>query len=425
MRKNVKPALAALTMLVGAGEASAAGFSLSEQNASGLGNAYAGAAAVAEDASTIFFNPAGLSFLGGAQVVLGADYIKPSIKFSNDGNSAPPLTIGTLGTNGGNAGKDVVVPDLYLSIPIGSITLGIGANAPFGLKDEYDSDFMGRFQGIKSEVTTYNINPTIAWKVNNRFSVGAGVSYQYVDVELTNKVNAVGINPIFAGQEFNSSLKGNDYAYGWNVGGMFQASEDMRIGASYRSKLKYTIDGNATITTPTGATILNTPAHADLTLPDMASLSVFQRFNDQWDFMGDITWTHWSEIDTLKVIQNSTGAQLESIKLGFDDTWRISFGLNYHLSNAWTLKGGFAWDQTPVKDENRQVRLPDNDRYWLSIGAKWRPTNSFWIDAGYAHLFVKSASINQNQGNQQAFGLVSGSYDNSVDILGVQLTYQF
>ena len=193
MRDDVKQALAALTLALGAGEASAAGFALSEQNASGLGNAFAGQAAVAEDASTIFFNPAGLSFLGGGQVVVGADYIKPSIKFSNNGSSTPPFGIANLGDNGGNAGKDIVVPDVYLSIPIGDFSVGIGAGAPFGLDIEYDNNFMGRFQGIKSDVTSYNINPTIAWKINPRFSIGAGVNYQHIHAELTSMTNGSGL----------------------------------------------------------------------------------------------------------------------------------------------------------------------------------------------------------------------------------------
>jgi len=395
---------------------------LSEQNASGLGNAFAGAAAVAEDASTIYFNPAGLSFLDGGQVVLGVDYIKPSIKFSDNGNSSSPPIITAPSGNGGNAGKDVVVPDVYISIPIGSVTIGIGANAPFGLEDEYDGNFIGRFQGLKSDLTTYNINPTVAWKVTPRFSVGAGVNYQHIDVELTNSFVG-GVNT-----EFLSRLKGNDDGWGWNVGAMFQVSDDMRLGASYRSKINYSIEGNATLTTPAGASVLNTPAHADLTVPDMASISVFQKFDERWDLLGDITWTHWSEIDTLNIVQNSTGTTLQSIKLGLDDAWRISFGLNYHLSSAWTLKSGVAWDQSPVKDQFRDVRLPDADRYWLSVGAKWRPSNKFWVDVGYAHLFVKNASINQTQaGTTPPFtsNTVAGSYDNSVDILGAQLTYQF
>ena len=313
------------------------------------------------------------------------------------------------------------MPAVYLSIPIGSITIGIGANAPFGLEDEYDSNFIGRFQGIKSDVTTYNINPTIAWKINPRVSIGAGIDYQHIDAELTSKTN--GVLLFGPGSELDTRLKGNDDGWGWNVGAMFQVSDDMRLGASYRSKINYTIEGDVTTATPIGT--VTSPFRADLTLPDMASVSVFQKFNEQWDLLGDITWTHWSEIDSLNIISKNTGATLQTLKLGLDDSWRISFGLNYHLSSAWTLKGGAAWDQSPVKDEFRGVRLPDNDRYWLSVGAKWRPTNNFWIDAGYAHLFVKSSSINQNGGNAAAFGVVAGSYDNSVDILGVQATFQF
>lgn len=192
--------------------ANAAGFQLFEQNASGLGNAYAGAAAAAEDASTIFYNPAGLTLLRGTSFTAGANYIVPSIKF-NDGGSQPAAGR-TLGGNGGDAGDGALVPNFYIAHRLNeNWSLGLGAGVPFGLKTEYDPTWAGRFIAIKSELKTYQINPSIAYKLNDSWSFGAGVSFLRASAELTNKVNvlvpvAPGITVI--GPEGTAKVKGDD-----------------------------------------------------------------------------------------------------------------------------------------------------------------------------------------------------------------------
>ena len=432
-------ALAVASTLGGASTlASAAGFALIEQSASGMGNAFAGAAATAEDASTVFYNPAGMSKIEGMQVTLGAHLIDLSAKFSNSGASAGPAAMGpTTGGNGGDAGGIAVVPNLYFVMPIGdSLRFGLGVNAPFGLKTEYDDNWIGRFQGIKTDVKTININPSLSFKVNDAFSIGAGVNYQRLDAELT---NAVVLGP---GTEGRAKLKADDDAWGWNAGILFQPTSSTKLGASYRSKIKYKLDGTTTISTSTGVALpapFSGPTTADITLPDSFSLSLAQKLNDQWEILADATFTRWSEVNRINIVDSTSanGTLRESLVLGFDNSWRYSLGVNYKLNDGWTLKGGVALDKTPVKDSTtRTVRLPDNDRTWLSLGAQMKILQSSKLDFGYSHIFIKNADIN-SAASQQAPGFttptpapgtastVAGSYKGSIDIFSVQYTLSF
>ena len=414
----------AVGLTSGAGDASAAGFSLLEQGGSGTGNAFAGSAAVAEDASTIFFNPAGMTLLPGAQVVAAGHGINIDTKFSGSGRTAPiPFT--TLGSaTGGNAGDLALVPNLYFAVPLSKrFAFGLGVNAPFGLKTEYDSNWLGRFQGIKSELTTINVNPSIAFQVNDTFSIGVGVNWQKADAELT---NAAFLGPLGEGL---TRLNADDAGWGWNVGAMFRLGSDMRIGVAYRSSIDYTLDGDVTTThNATGAVFApgTFPAQADITFPDIASLSVMQSFGDRWELLGDIMYTHWRQVDGVTVIDKSTGRVADRLTFAFDDAWRVALGLNYHSSERWTFKGGVAYDQSPVKDETRTVRLPDSDRVWLAIGAKYRFSKQASVDVGYVHLFIYDADINFTRTvTPPLTTTVTGSYDSAIDILSLQLTWTF
>jgi long-chain fatty acid transport protein len=429
-------ALAVAALLGGASAlASAAGFALIEQSASGMGNAFAGAAATAEDASTVFFNPAGMSRLEGAQVTVGAHLIDLSAKFSNSASSKPAAIVtNPLGGNGGDAGGLAVVPNVYFVMPIGDrLNFGVGVNAPFGLKTEYDDNWAGRFQGIKSELTTYNINPSLSFKVTDTFAVGAGLNYQHLDVDLTNAV-VLGANT-----EGRADLNAKDDAWGWNVGVLFQPTPSTRVGASYRSKLDYKLEGTTSVTTATGAPVAaaSGATNADITLPDSFSLSLAQRLNDQWEFLADATFTRWSDINRVNIINSTNGTLRDSLVLDFQDTWRYSVGANYKLNDDWVLKGGVALDQSPVKGaSSRSVRLPDNDRTWVSVGAAMKVRQSGKLDIGYSHLFIKNADINFTR-SQQAPGFttptpapgtastVAGSYTGSVDIFSVQYSISF
>jgi long-chain fatty acid transport protein len=399
----------------------AAGFALLEQSGSGMGNAFAGSAAVAEDASTIFFNPAGLTLIPGPQVVGAVHAVNYDSEFSGTGAITPAVL--PVGSNtGGNLGDLIAIPNLYFGMPVGErFAFGIGANAPFGLITEYDSAWVGRFLGIKSDLKTYNVNPSIAFELSDMVSLGVGVNWQKADAELT---NAVLLGP---GIEGRSKLEADDDTWGWNVGALFRLGDDMKVGISYRSTVDYTLEGTATVTSNvTGATVASFPAQAEVTFPDMAILSVVQRFGEKWELLGDLMYTRWSEIDRVLVVNSSTGATADTLVFAFDDAWRVAFGVNYHSSERWTFKGGVAYDQSPVEDSTRTVRLPDEDRLWLALGTKYRFSKNSAVDLGYAHLFIDDPSISQSRTiGPGVTSSVNGSYDTAIDLVSLQLTWTF
>lgn len=390
---------ASLVLAACANLAHAAGFALVEQNASGLGNAYAGQAAAATDASTVFFNPAGMTYLPDRQVVLVGNLIKPQMEFS--GTSL----IG--GGDGGDAGDLTLVPNAYLVYRLTpDIYLGMGLNVPFGLKTEYDSDWKGRTQAIKSEVKTVNLNPSIAWKAGESLSLGAGVSIQYAEATLTSSAGGAGV----------VTVKGDDYGWGFNLGALWQASEATRIGLTYRSEVEQTLAGDVGFST---AVTLNGPVTADLTLPDSASFSLFHKLDSRWDLLADITWTGWSDFRELRIVRTNGVVLGTPTEENWRDSYRYSLGANYHLNDRLVLRGGLAFDETPVSDAFRTTRIPDEDRTWIAFGAQYRLSRQSAIDVGYAHLFIEDARINEG-----AVDLM-GNYESSVDILSAQITLNF
>jgi long-chain fatty acid transport protein len=443
-----------------AGQAGAAGFALIEQNASGLGNAYSGQAAAAEDASTIWFNPAGMTRIGGRQAVGALNIIKPSAKFSNNGSTAPTLgppvpaplqNLGyPVGGNGGDAGDWAVVPNGYLSWEImpNQLWLGLGINAPFGLTTEWDNGWVGRFHALKSEVMTININPSIAWKVNEMFSVGAGINAMYLDAELTNSVayraaaiatnNAGIIAAVPAGTEGVAKVKADDWGWGWNVGAMINFTPATRLGLSYRSTVDFDLRGDVSFNDRPAAlasVLPNSGVRADVKLPDSFSAALSHTMN-RWQFLADYTWTGWDSIKDLSIYRTgSTTCCLTSTPLNFKDSWRVGLGVNYQLNAEWKLRGGIAYDKTPVQDQYRTPRLPDEDRTWLAAGAQWTLSKTLALDFGLAYLFVSDASSNlPNQEPASAIpagfpnsprGTLVGNYSADVWIISGQVRWNF
>ena len=382
--------------------AHAAGFALIEQNASGLGNAYAGAAAVAEDASTIYFNPAGMSLLPDRQFVVAGHLIKLKAEFS--GTVSPAVG----GGQGGDAGDVSFVPNAYFAYRVSpDLHLGLGVNAPFGLKTEYDADWMGRFQAIKSDLKTINVNPSIAYKVSEQFSVGAGVSLQYLETELTNSAGQAGV----------AVVEGDDYGWGFNVGALWQVSPATRVGLAYRSQIDYDLEGSVSFS---AMPALNDDVTAETTMPDSASLSLFHKLSPTWDLLADINWTGWSDFDKLAIYRTS-GALLSFTPENWDDTLRYSVGATWHTSDRLSLRGGVAYDEAPVSDADRTPRIPDGARTWIAFGGQYRLGKGSAIDFGYAHLFVNDPGLNSTGSGTT----LTGEYDSAVDILSAQYTHSF
>ena len=412
MTKNIKQLkwLLASGLLGFSGAAFSAGFSLIEESASGLGNAFAGGAASAEDASTVFFNPAGMTRLSGSQLSLVLHAIKPTAEFSNTASVAAAGR--PLGGNGGDAGSWALVPNFYYVTALSpKLRVGLGISSPFGLKTEYDPSWMGRFQAIKSDLKTININPSVAYKINDQLSLGAGLNAQYISAELTNAVN-LGV------AEGQARVKGDDWSYGYNLGLLYELTPATRFGLAYRSDVRHKLEGDVTFT---GVPAPNGPISAEITLPEIVSLSAFHQINPQWSLMGDVSWTRWSRFQELRIVRN-TGALVALTQENWDDTYRYAVGASYQQSKQLKLRGGIAYDQSPVSDATRTARIPDADRTWLTVGASYQLSASGTIDLGYAHIFVANAAINTGTAGT---GRLIGSYNNSVDILSAQYNYSF
>jgi long-chain fatty acid transport protein len=414
--------------LLASSTAHAAGFSLLEQTGSGIGYAYAGAGASADDASVMFFNPAGLSLLDSPQAALAAHAINLETNFRDNGSTLPLAGLGALpaGSTRDNAGDLIPLANAYLAWPLNDrLALGFAINTPFGLKTEYDDPWIGRFQGIRSELTTINANPALSYKLSDTVAIGAGVNYQHAHAELT---NAVLLGPATEGR---AGVDVEDEAWGWNIGAIFTLPSATRIGLSYRSDMEFSLDGDTTVTTLTGLPVAaaSGPTTVDITFPDSANLSVAQPISEALELRADVGWMNWSKVGTVLAVNSTTGTPRDVLHFGFKDTTRVALGIDYKHNDRWTFRAGTAWDESPVDDDVRTVRLPDADRYWLTAGARWKPTDKLLVDAAYAHLFVKDADIALTRtqiGAPASFAsTVLGSYDSSVDIVSLQLTWAF
>lgn len=417
-----------------------AGFALIEQGVSGLGNAYAGGAAQAEDATTMFYNPAGLTRLQKPQFIAAGHVIIPNAKFHNEGSThvlQQVTGIPLRGGNGGDGGVIVFVPNLYFSYPFTEkFHFGLGINAPFGLQTEYEKDWVGRYHAIKSRVMTVNVNPTIAYKFTDNLSIGAGLSIQYIEAELTNAVDfgTIGVLRGIPGllPQMNDGfarLKGDGLSGGFNVGALYEFTKDTRFGVSYRSKIRHKITGKARfsdVPATLSTVFTDSDASARLVLPDSASFSLYHSFNERFSVMADVTWTGWKSFDELR-IKYESGMQDTVTSTKWKNSMRYSIGFSYKPIDKLTLKLGFAYDETPVPDKyHRTPRIPDTDRTWIALGAAYKVEERITLDFGYAHLFFKTSYVDKNIAPEDNIrGGLKGYFKGHVDIASLQFTYRF
>lgn len=413
---SISSALAGMTS-----GAIAGGFAIGTQSGSGTGNAFSGGAAVADDASVAWSNPAAMTALpSGKQVTFAGHFLRPSFKFSNRNSTGAFAAPGT--GEGGDGGDWALVPNGFFTMDINpSLRFGVALNVPFGLKTNYDAGWRGQLTALKSEIQTININPSLAYKVSDKVSIGAGVSVQHIKAELSS----------FAGSlAGTSTLTANDTGYGFNLGLLVQVTPDTRFGLTYRSSIEYTLKGDAKFSGTPLTGLLGSRVKAELEVPQSASASVFTALTPKWDLMGDITWTRWSQVQQLDVIRTTArvlpggpaGSTLTSLPFQWSDTWRFGTGANYKWSNQAKLRFGLAYDKTPTKIETRTPRLPDQDRFWVAAGVQYRMSKAGVLDLGYAHEFVRDASVNVAV---PGAGTLSGKFNNRADILSVQYSHSF
>jgi long-chain fatty acid transport protein len=381
--------------------------------------------------------------------VVGGHIIAPSTKFSGSATVSSQLG-GTAisGSDGGEAGSTAFVPSAYYSQEINEqLWLGLGIGAPFGLSTEYDSDWVGRYHAISSEVATINFNPSVAYKANDQLSLGAGLNFMRASAELSNAVDySAACLKIYASApaacadlssvgdadtDGNVVIEGDDWGYGFNLGLLYELTPQTRIGAAYRSKVKMELEGSADFTSPAGITlptyVAAVLADSDVTaavdLPASLSLSVTTSVAPKWDLMADVTWTQWSSFDELRIEFDNSLKEDTVQEENWEDTYKFSVGFNYRHNDQWTWRGGVAYDQTPIpSDEYRTPRIPGNDRKWIATGFSYAATPALTLDFALAHLFVKDTAIVLT--DSYGYTLV-GTYDSDVNILSAQATWEF
>jgi long-chain fatty acid transport protein len=453
MRRQI---LAAVLVAVSA-PASAAFFQIAEQSASGIGNAFAGGAAIAEDASTVWYNPAGMTRLDRAQLIVGGSYIHPS--FTANVLSASTVFGFPIAGGGGDAGQDAFVPTLYATYPVsGRLVLGAALNAPFGLVTDYEDGWAGRYHALRSDIKTINVNFAGAFKFNDALSLGLGVSHQTLDAELTQAVDfatictgALGILPPIpnncgASGGFTQPGNPNDGhakvaakgdAWGYNVGILSQLGAT-RLGLAYRSQVKYKLKGDFDITPGTNVPpalltdprflLIDSGASTNVTLPSTLSLSAVYETRGPWTLMADVTRTYWSVLPELR-IKFDSGQADQVVTLNLKDANRYSVGTTYRLSDAWVLRAGVALDRSPVTSAaDRTPRLPDSDRRWVALGAGVRASQSVHFDFAYTYVRLEDSSVQKTAapGNENlARGNLSVNYQGSVQIFSAQIRWAF
>ncbi len=418
------------------GTALAGGFYIQEQSAAGVGRAQAGNVVAADDASTLYFNPAGMTELPGVQFDSGIDLIVPSASLSDRGTvdhtpyvpDAPPL-----GNSGGNPGSATPVPNAYLTaeIPDSPVTVGIGLTAPFGFASKYAQGSFARYDSIDSFVETIDIAPTIAVKVNDWLSLGVGLDEQYAYIKLRSALpNPFGVP--MPSTDGRLTLTGHTWSTGFNAGILVSPTPDTKVGVSYRYGITHNINGSVTLSGlsgPLAAGDINEGGMAALNLPDIISAGVSQQVMPDLKVLGEFdyyTWSNFKQIDIA--LANNAGSLITPEN--YRDTISVALGAEYQLDSRWKIRGGIKYDQTPTVDAYRDTRVPDGDRYWLASGFHYTIDEHAGVDFSYAHIFVTDSNINVSRSFYQQYGLTTTSDVNAtshvaLDILTLGLTYKF
>jgi long-chain fatty acid transport protein len=421
---------AAVSSVLGTQEAAASGFAIRENSAEALGTAFAGNASSADFLSTIFNNPAGMTHFTGDRAQADASLILPSLRFEGTATQQCAITCPTptpvSGEGSGNAGQAAFVPAGYILHSFSpDLKIGFALTVPFGLETKYPDDWVGRFFGIKSELKTIDLNPNVAYRINPWLSVGAGFSAQYMSADLTNALDFSNPRHI-PFPDGLARVHGSDWGFGGNAGVLLEPLDGTAIGVTYRSRVDHKISGSLDVTTPLGTS--SRSATAAVTTPDSVDLSVTQKITDKLHIAADLQWTNWSVFQNLTVRTSSGVAS--STPEHFRNTWFASVGGTYNWDDHWTFRAGVAFDQTPVTDAFRTVRLPDSNRYWLAFGAGYKFSDGFSVDVGVSHIFMPDGSLNSSVNSTTVgfFGTVDkikGKYSNMIDLISLQTRFRF
>ncbi len=416
-----------LAIAMASTQALASGFALNEQSISGMGTGFAGRSSSADDASTVFGNPAGMSRIKRQQVTGGMAAIVAKTDISDaSGNRT--------GTNKGDMVPFTAVPMGFYVKPIDDQwAFGLGVYAPFGLITDYESSFQGRNFGSKSEVKVVTFQPTVSYAFNDKVSIGFGPTINHISGVLESALTTA-FSPSNDGKV---KIKGDDVGYGFNIGVLAQATDTTRVGLTYHSKVKYKLEGHTSVTPGAGtpSPVLQAgryDASLKIDTPESWDLSVTQQLDDAWTLYAGTTWTRWSRLKEITVNnKNVSGGALApeaftsiTEEQNWHDTWAYAIGTSYQLNKQWVLRTGLTFDQSPTNNTNRSPRIPTGDRTIFSLGAGWNPTEDLTVDVAYSYLKEEKVSI--NNANEFPLGQTySSEYKNSAHGFGVGATYRF
>jgi long-chain fatty acid transport protein len=430
-----------LVLAIAPADAWAAGYAIREQSGMALGNAFAGSTAAAEDISYSFFNPAALAHHSGDQILAIASYIRPQSQFRpGSATTASGVTIGG-GDGGSDAAADALVPALYAMWDAHpNVKVGFALNAPFGLQTEYNEGWVGRYHAIESNLLTVTARPSVAVRLDEMVSVGAGLQVQYVDAKVTNAVDFGSIGAALGGvrtaQDGYAKVDGNDIGVGFVAGILVEPLPGTRLGAAFRSHIHHELEGDAAfdlgpgvgpaLSAATGS-FVNTGARADLTTPETVSFGFYHELDEHWAVMGEAAWTRWSRFDELRIRFDNPRQPDNVTAEDWGDSWFLAAGVTWRPDPDWSLRLGLAYDQSPIPDDRRTPRIPTGDTTWVAVGGSYQVHPGLQISFGYAHLFVGDAPLDlsaTDPGNTFR-GNLSGSSDNSVDLLSLQVSWRF
>ena len=435
--------------------AQASGFQLREQSPTSQGNAFAGVSAGGMDISAMFFNPAGMTQFSGTQFDLGASLIAPKAEMSNgvgtrtSALAAFPAYLSISGPSSHkNSAESKVAPSLYGMYSVSNdLKLGLSVNAPFGFVTEYDSDFVGRYHALKTDLKIIDIAPSLAFRINKEWSVGVAFVARYADATLTNAVDfgLIGFPSTIPGTlDGGAKLTGNTWGYGYKAGVTYQPTDALRMGLAYHGAMNMTLKGDISFQYPG---TLSAPAvgnfqaegfkngggKAELDLPANASFGFDYKVSGAFSIQGEACLTTWSRFKQLNVeLTSNVAPQVTNVITDehWRDTWFYSLGGTWKLDPAWTLRAGLAHDMGAVTDGYRTPRIPDGDRTWASVGASYAVSKTFSLDIGYSHIFVKDSHLNLTTTASQTDpnftrGNLTADYKLSVDVIAVGARFSF
>lgn len=413
-------------LLAASGTAGAAGFQLAEYSATGLGRAYAGEAAMADNASSQWRNPAILTYLEGTQVSLGAIYVDPNIDI--DGNVV--YTNGNNKVSANDYADSAVIPNAYISHQFNdNYFAGLALSSNYGMKTDLGNDYAASHYGDEAEVKTMEANLNLGYKVNDEFSFGAGIRYIMAEGHFGASAPEHA-HPAFANKNLKY-MEGDTTDWGWQVGTAWQINDDHRLGFTYKSEVNLKLKGTATgagFFGPANATMTK-PGSLPLTLPATAELASYHQLTDKFAIHTSINWTDWSSFEKLEADVQSVGKSVVKVE-NWEDNYRFAVGTTYKYNSKWQARTGIAYDTSAVSDKNRSATIPETDRIWLSLGAGYQWSEQLSLDAGFTYIIAKDATIDEpRDASDASANIVGGGFkgetSGNVIIFGVQASYKF